>query len=204
MIKKILILSVLGVMGLALAAQAQGGVKTGAAAPDFSLTDAVSGNTVSLANFKSSKAVVLVFTSNYCPYSRLYEQRLSDLVQQYKGQGVAFVFINSNDPDQHIEESAASMKEKVADWGTGVPYLADKQQLAAKKYGASKTPEVFVLTPRGGSFTVFYAGAIDDNPQIAEDVNQAYLKDALDGALSGKTVVVKNKRPVGCMIKIRQ
>ncbi len=204
--KKLLILSLIGVgvIGFTLKAQAQGAVKPGAAAPDFSLTDAVSGNTVSLGDFKSQKAVVLVFTSNYCPYSRLYERRISDLVQQYKGKGVAFVLINSNDADQHLEESEASMKEKVEDWNTEVPYLSDKQQLAAKKYGATKTPEVYVLTPRAGNFTVFYAGAIDDNPQIAEDVNQAYLKDALDSALNGKTLVVKSKRPVGCMIKIKQ
>lgn len=195
-------------LGLALSvgvyipqAMAQGAIASGAAAPDFSLPDAVSGKTISLTDYKGQKAVVLVFTSNYCPYSRLYEARINELVSKYNGQGVAFLMINSNDPQQHKEESEASMKEKAEGWG--VPYLSDKQQLAAKKYGASKTPEVFILTPKGGAFTVFYSGAIDDNPQIAEDVSQAYVQQALDGLLSGKTVAVKTKRPVGCMIKIK-
>lgn len=203
--KKRMILNILGVMlvvGLCVPqAVAQGSIAPGSAAPEFSLADAVGGKTISLADYKGQKAVVLIFTSNYCPYSRLYEARIQALVNKYNGQGVAFLMINSNDPEQHKEESEASMKEKAQDWG--VPYLSDKGQVAAKKYGASKTPEVFVLSPRGGAFTVFYSGALDDNPQIAEDVNQAYLQQALDGLLSGKTVAVKTKRPVGCMIKVK-
>lgn len=182
-------------------ASAQGSITPGSAAPEFSLTDAVGEQSISLADYKGQKAVVLIFTSNYCPYSRLYETRIHDLVKKYKNQGVTFLLINSNDPEQHQEESIASMKEKAQDWG--VPYLSDKQQLAAKKYGATKTPEVFVLSPRTGAFNVFYAGAIDDNPQVAADVSQAYVQQALDGILSGKTVAVKSKRPVGCMIKVK-
>lgn len=209
--KKHLVLNILGlvlIFGVCIAeAAAQGNsasapVAPGAAAPDFSLPDAVSGNTVSLADYKGQKAVVLIFTSNYCPYSRLYETRIQELIKKYKGQGVAFLMINSNDPEQHKEESEASMKEKAEGWG--VPYLSDKKQVAAKKYGASKTPEVFILSPRTGTFTVFYAGAIDDNPQVAEDVSQPYVQQALDGILTGKTVAVKAKRPVGCMIKVKE
>lgn len=193
--KKLLIVALL--LGtFALHAQAQG-----TAAADFSLPDAVSGKTVSLADYKGQKAVVLVFTSNYCPYSRLYEDRINQLVSQYRSKGVAFVLINSNDPQQNQEESDASMKSKVESWGTGVPFLSDRQQVVAKKYGASKTPEVFVLTPRAGNFAVFYSGAIDDNPQVAQDVTQAYLQQALDQVLAGKSAIVQQKRPVGCMIK---
>lgn len=199
--KKLLILTALGV-GLAVGAYAQGGVTPGSAAPDFSLPDAVSGRTVSLADFKGQKAVVLVFTSNYCPYSRLYESRINQLVGDYKDKGVAFVLINPNNAQQNKEESEAAMKEKAQSWGNGLPYLSDKQQVMAQKYGATKTPEVYVLTPRNGSFSVFYAGAIDDNPQVAEDVSQPYLQQAIESALTGKTVVVKTKRPVGCMIKV--
>jgi peroxiredoxin len=198
--KKLLILTVLGV-GLAIGAYAQG-VVPGAAAPDFTLNDAVSGRAVSLADFKGQKAVVLVFTSNYCPYSRLYEGRINQLVGQYKDKGVAFVLINPNNAQQNQEESEQAMKQKAESWGNGLPYLTDKQQVTAKKYGASKTPEVYVLTPRNGSFTVYYAGAIDDNPQVAADVSQPYLQQAIESALTGKTAVVKTKRPVGCMIKM--
>ena len=110
--KKLLILGILG-MGLAFGAYAQGGaVAPGTAAPDFSLPDAVSGKNISLADYKGQKAVVLVFTSNYCPYSRLYEDRINNLVNQYKGQGISFVMINPNDPAQNKEESEAAMKEK--------------------------------------------------------------------------------------------
>jgi peroxiredoxin len=175
----------------------------GAAAGDFSLPDAVSGKTVSLADYKGQKAVVLVFTSNFCPYSRLYEERINQLVRQYGSRGVSFVLINSNDPQQNREESDESMKSKVEEWGNDVPFLSDRQQVVAKRYGATKTPEVFVLAPRGSGFQVFYSGAIDDNPQVAQDVSQPYLKQALDQLLAGKSAVMQHRRPVGCMIKMQ-
>lgn len=200
--KKLIILSLLGI-GLAFGAYAQSGaVAPGSPAPDFSLPDAVSGKNISLADHKGQKAIVLIFTSNYCPYSRLYEDRINNLAGQYKNQGVSFLLINSNDASQNKEESEASMKEKAQE--SGLPYLSDKQQVMAKKYGATKTPEVYVLAPQNGNFVVFYSGAIDDNPQIAADVREAYLQQALDSILTGKTAVVKTKRPVGCMIKAKE
>ncbi len=170
---------------------------------NFSLPDAVSGQQVSLADFANRKAVVVLFTSNFCPYSKLYEERFSSLVKAYAGQDVAFIMINPNDPAESRDDSMEAMKEKAQSWGLNIPYLADKNQQVASQFGASKTPEVFVLSNKPNRFAVAYSGAIDDNPQVAQDVSQKYLKQAIDAVLSSKIVNTPNKRPVGCMIKVR-
>ncbi|WP_017732117.1 thioredoxin family protein [Nafulsella turpanensis] len=169
---------------------------------NFTLPDAVSGKEVSLSDFQNRKAVVVLFTSNFCPYSKLYEERFSALVKAYAGQDVAFLMINPNDPNESREDSMESMKAKAASWGLNIPYLADSDQKVAALFGATKTPEVFVLSNKPNLFTVAYSGALDDNPQVAADVNQEYLKQALDSVLKGRIVNAPHKRPVGCMIKM--
>jgi len=80
------------------------------------------------------------------------------------------------------------------------PYLSDANQSVSDKFGATKTPEVFVLKNQGGNFVLKYKGAIDDNPQVANDVTSSYLKDALESILSNQPVKITEKRATGCMI----
>ena len=169
---------------------------------NFSLPDAVSGQQVSLSDFQNRKAVVVLFTSNFCPYSKLYEERFASLVKAYAGQDVAFIMINPNDPAESKDDSMEAMKAKAQSWGLNIPYLADKNQQVASQFGASKTPEVFVLSNKPNRFAVAYSGALDDNPQVAQDVSQQYLKQAIDAVLNSKIVNTPHKRPVGCMIKV--
>lgn len=125
------------------------------------------------------------------------------MVKSYEGSDVAFLMINPNDPRESQDDSMEAMKQKAAGWGLNIPYLADKDQAVAKMFGASKTPEVFVLSNKSSRFSVVYSGALDDNPQVAQDVNQNYLKQAIDASLQGKAVNNAQKRPVGCMIKMK-
>lgn len=171
---------------------------------NFSLPDAASGGSVALNSFANRKAVVILFTSNFCPYSKLYEERFSSLVKNYAGSDVAFIMINPNDPRESKDDSMEEMKAKAAAWGMNIPYLADKDQAVSKMFGASKTPEVFVLSSKPSGFSVVYSGALDDNPQVARDVNQNYLKQAVDAVLQSKVINNPHKRPVGCTIKIKQ
>lgn len=170
---------------------------------NFSLPDARSGKSVSLNDYQNRRALVVLFTSNHCPYSRLYEERFTALVKEYAGKDVAFIVINPNDPRESKEDSREEMQSKVSSWGIDVPYLADERQEAARMFGASKTPEIFILSNRSNRFSVAYSGAIDDNPQVAHDVNQHFARQAIDAVLQGKIVNIPHKRPVGCMIKMK-
>lgn len=167
------------------------------AVQDFTLTNVVDGKSVSLSGFTNCTGLVLVFTSNECPYDGYYRDRLRDLVNQYQGQ-IQFVFVNaSTEP----EESAAQMKTAYPQWNIPVPYLADKDQVAMECVGARKSPEVFLLKNNKGSFQQVYHGAIDDNPQVATDVSKSYLKESMDQLLAGHRVTQPSVRAVGCTIR---
>lgn len=165
-------------------------ISIGAFAQNQPLTNVVTGQTVSIRDYKGAKAVVIIFTSNVCAYDGYYTERLKSLFTTYGG-SVQFVLVNSyTEP----EETADKMKAKYDTWGFDVPYLADKDQTWMKSFGAKKSPEVFVLDGNGATI---YNGAIDDNPQLASGVKDYYLKKVLDGT------AVANTRPVGCSIRLK-
>lgn len=168
---------------------------------DFSLPNAVDGTEFSLSEVKDNKAIVVIFTSNYCPYAKLYDRRISALFDTYRQQGVKFVLINPNNPSQSPPDSPKAMAQKVKELRWNVPYLIDDKQQVAKLFDVQKTPEAFVLQNRGDKYEILYRGSIDDNPQVASDVSHHYLKDAIDAVLQDKPVVIDNTHPTGCMIK---
>ncbi len=160
---------------------------------NFSLTNVRDGKEVALSSFKSP--VVVVFTSHECPFDNYYKERLKELINSYSGR-VSFVLINSNtEPEESVEQMAIHLQD------LPVPYLADKAQTAMGNFGARKSPEVFLLTGGSGKFSVVYKGAIDDNPQVARDVRQHFLKDALDKTLAGQKPSTAMQRAAGCTIR---
>jgi hypothetical protein len=163
----------------------------------FTLMDVTKGTPVSLDQYSSASAVVVLFTSNECPYDLYYGDRLTKLVAQFSG-SVTFLFVNShNDPQEGDER----MKTKAATWAFSVPYLADKSQVAMNELGAHRSPEVFLLKPVNGSFQVYYTGGIDDNPQEPAAVTSQWLRDAIQDLLAGKPMKQSLVRSPGCSIR---
>ena len=191
----ILILSISLVAGMPALAQ------KGKSVSNFSLLNTVDNNQLSLSNFQNKKGVVIIFTSNFCPYSKLYEDRIEALATEFSAKGVQFILINPNNPTASQDDSIEEMAKKAKEKGFKFPYLADKNQQVANSLGASKTPEVYLLKPASGAFSIVYSGAIDDNPQVPGDVSNAYLKDAINNLLAGKPIAKAWERPTGCMIK---
>jgi hypothetical protein len=162
---------------------------------NFSALNIRDGKTASLNNYTSSKAVAIVFTSHECPFDNYYKDRLKELIHQYQGK-VQFLLVNAN---SEPAESAEQMGIHYTD--LPVPYLADKDQKIMDLMGAKKTPEVFLLSQSGGQFYLVYHGAIDDNPQVSQDVRQQYLKDAIEATLSNKNPEAGTQRVTGCTIR---
>ena len=73
------------------------GLAPGAPAPAFTLPG-VDGRTHSLQDYSDRRVLAVVFTSNTCPASQLYEARIQRLHEEYRGKGVAVVAVNSNQP----------------------------------------------------------------------------------------------------------
>lgn len=181
-----------------VSAFAQSGYQLGQKVNDFTLKDS-KGQDVSLSNFKELKTVVLVFTNNQCPYAKLYEKRLVNLNNLYQDRGVRFIFVNPT--LGQTGESVAEMQQKVTDANIHFPYLADEGQQVSQAFGATKTPEVFVLHNNNGEFFLKYKGAIDDNPQLESGVKENYLKNAIEAVLSNRNIEAFDKRATGCLIK---
>jgi peroxiredoxin len=166
---------------------------------NFTLTNVSDSASVSLDEYRSSAGIVVIFTSNACPYDGYYLSRVRSLITDYQGK-IQVLLINS-----HLEsnESENQMKSAYGKWGLPVPYLSDKDQVAMKILGAKKSPEAFLLERKNGKLTVVYNGAIDDNAQMANAVNQSYLKNAIDLVLTNRPVELPTTRTVGCTIRGR-
>lgn len=164
---------------------------------NFQLTNVMNNETVSLDSYPSCVGLVLIFTSNTCPYDGYYHRRIIDLSSRYRDR-VPFLLVNS-----HIEpnESPAMMAAKGKTVSLNMPYLADKEQALMVSLDVRKTPEAILLKNEGGAFTVVYRGAIDDNAQVEADVRHHYLRDAIDIMLAGQKIATPLVRPVGCNLK---
>ncbi|GAB3915039.1 thioredoxin family protein [Larkinella knui] len=167
---------------------------------DFKLKN-VDGRMVSLSDYKNGKGVIIVFTTNHCPFSKAYEERMIALDRKYAPQNFPVIAIQPNDPSAYTEDSFENMKIRAQEKNYSFPYLSDDTQSVAHAFGATRTPEVFVLKRSGDHFTVEYTGAIDDSPQIASGVKRPYVEEAVGNLLVGRPVVLTTTKAIGCAIK---
>lgn len=169
---------------------------------DVELKD-VSGEVKPVSSYadSSTKAMVIIFSGIHCVYSKKYEDRIMALVQEYSEQGISFVMVNSNDPKVSYEDGFEHMVEHAAEKGYSFPYLVDHEHLLADALDAEKTPETFVFVPGEEQMELYYNGAIDDNPLLAERVKEAFLKNALDALLLGEPRPDVDATIKGCHIK---
>ncbi len=165
-------------------------------APAWENLPGVDGKTHSLSDLKKSPVVVVVFTCNSCPYAVDYEDRINVLAKMHQGESakVSVVAINVN---LVPADSLAKMQVRAKEKGFAFPYLYDESQQIAKAYGATRTPEFFVLDAER---KIVYMGAMDDNSD-EKKVTKQYLQPAIDAAVSGKTPEVKETVAVGCNIR---
>ncbi|WP_062542936.1 thioredoxin family protein [Rufibacter tibetensis] len=198
----LIILSVFSLMATSAYKMAEGGYQVGDTASDFKLKN-VNGQMVSLRDQKDAKGFIVTFTCNTCPYSKLYEDRLVQLHQKYAAKGYPVIAINPNDVTVSPEDSFAHMQKRAKDKKFPFVYLQDETQEVAKRYGATRTPHVYLLTRAGQELQVSYIGAIDDNSGDPEKVQKRYLETALDHLISGKPVPQTSTKAIGCTIKWR-
>ena len=178
----------------------------GRSAPDFSLVG-VDGRTYTLKDFNSARILVVIFTANHCPTAQAYEDRIIQLVKDYRDKGVAIVAISPNDPKAlHLNElgytdlsdTYEEMKIRAKDKGFNFPYLYDgDNQKTAHAYGPVSTPHAFVFDK---DRKLRYTGRIDNNERISK-ATVSDLRNALDALMVGKPVLVATTKTFGCSIK---
>ncbi|KXK43707.1 MAG: alkyl hydroperoxide reductase [Bacteroidetes bacterium OLB11] len=169
---------------------------------NFSLKN-IDGHYVALDDYKNEKGVIIIFTSNSCPFSISYEKRLFTLHNQYGAKGFPVLLINSIDTVLSPIDTYENMQERAGDFSYPFPYLKDEDQNIAKIFGATNTPHAFVMQKSKDGFKVIYIGAIDNNAQEEDYVSAKYIENAIDEFLIGNPVSSPRSKPVGCDIKWR-
>ncbi len=179
-----------------------GGIKIGDKAPEFSLKNIdnkdYSFDNIRDANGKVPEGYIIVFTCNTCPYAKANEQRLIELHKAYAPQGYPVIAIQPNDPAVQPGDSFKAMKQNAEEKGFPFVYLFDENQKVFPAYGATKTPEIFLLDENR---ILRYHGAIDDSPRDASGVSEKFVEDAIKALQAGKQPEITNTKAVGCSIK---
>ncbi len=174
-------------------------LELGTKAPQFSLTDTITGETVTLDDYKGNKALLVMFICNHCPYVKHIKNALVDYATDYLPKGVGVVAISSNDVENYPDDSPENMKEDAETFGYPFPYLYDETQEVAKKYKAACTPDFFLFDER---LELVYRGQFDDSrPKNDKPVTGKDLREATDLVLAGKDVPEEQIPSIGCNIK---
>ncbi len=197
--KKALFITALLFVGLGLVSEAQNGYKIGDKADDFSLKG-VDGKNHSMSDYSEAKGFIIVFTCNHCPYSVAYEDRIIELQNNYGPKGFQVIAINPNDPISYPSDGYEPMIERAKEKGFNFPYLVDEGQALYPKYGATRTPHIFILD---NERTVKYIGAID-NATTEKKVTEKFAENALNALLEGNDPEVAETKAIGCSIKAKK
>ena len=174
-------------------------LKLGTPAPDFSLANVMEDKVFSLGNCKGSKALLVMFICNHCPYVQHVKSEFRRLQDDYVPRGVRIVAINSNDIGAYPQDGPTHMRELASKEGWTFPFLMDETQKVAKAYRAACTPDFFLFD---AGMKLVYRGQLDDaRPGNSKPVNGKDLRAGLDAVLSAKSVSPNQKPSIGCNIK---
>lgn len=165
--------------------------------PQFSLLS-VENKPVSLSDFSSSKALLVAFICNHCPYVRAIEDRLLTLRKDFSLKDLGMVGICSNDAQKYPEDGAVELLRRWTEKSYGFPYLIDADQSVAKSFDAVCTPDLFLFDKER---RLFYHGQLDDNWQDESKVTSQDLKEAIKMILADLSPPKEQKPSMGCSIK---
>jgi peroxiredoxin len=198
--KKVLFFSLVALIAGRLVAQQNiQSIAVGSTAPMLeTMMKDVSGGEYSIKKAAGKNGTLVMFSCNTCPYVIKNQQRTKEIMAYAKANNIGVIIINSNEAQRNDADSYASMQSYAKQQGYDFPYVADNGSKVADAYGATRTPEVFLINNNG---KIVYKGAIDDNPADASSVKQQFLKQAIDETVAGKPVTVKESKSVGCGIK---
>lgn len=174
-------------------------IELGTMAPEFTLPDVVSGQTVSLNSFAGRKALLVMFICPHCPFVKHVQDELARLGRDYHDRDNAIIAISSNDAESYPEDSPPRLKDMADKLGFRFPFCYDESQEIAKAYGAECTPDFFLFD---ATRKLVYRGQLDGSrPGNGVPVTGIDLRLALDRVLSDLPVDGNQKPSIGCNIK---
>ncbi|MDG1397123.1 MAG: thioredoxin family protein [Polaribacter sp.] len=198
-IKSILLIAIVTLSAFAFTNKTEKGYSVGDEIEDFKLKN-IDNRMISLSDYQDAKGFIIIFTCNMCPYSVANEDRIIALDEKYKSKGYPVIAINPNDPKASKGDSFEGMRARAKEKGFTFPYLFDEGQQVFPKFGASKTPHVYIVSKP--KMQVEYIGAIDNSSRNPSAVTEKYVENTVDELLSGKKPTKTETRAIGCSIKV--
>ncbi len=170
----------------------------GTPAPDFSLTDTVTGNTVPIGDC-TGKSLVVMFICNHCPFVIHIQDGLVSFGNDYRDADVSMVGISANDAKKYPGDAPDKLADMARRKGYAFPYLYDETQEVAKSYTAACTPDFFVFD---SDRTLVYRGQFDSSrPSNSIPVTGSDLRAAVEAVLADQEVSPVQRPSIGCNIK---
>jgi peroxiredoxin len=171
----------------------------GTTAPELNLPDVVSGRTITLASFKDSTALLVMFICRHCPFVKHVQHELARLGLDYRERGLGIVAISANDAANYPDDAPPQLKAMAAELGFNFPFCYDETQEVAKAYRAACTPDFFLFDK---DRKLAYRGQLDDSrPESGIPVTGRDLRAAIDDVLAQRPVGVSQRPSLGCNIK---
>jgi peroxiredoxin len=171
----------------------------GTTAPDFSLPDVVTGETISLKSFTDKEALLVIFMCQHCPFVKHLQDALAALGKDYENQPLGIVAISANDVANYPDDSPENLKKMATTLAFNFPVCYDETQEVAKAYTAACTPDFFLFDQ---GFKLVYRGQFDESrPSNEVTITGKDLRQAIDNVLAGNPVSTEQKPSVGCNIK---
>ena len=158
----------------------------------------IEGDFTSLNDNLKNNGILVVFTSNKCPFVVMWEDRYKLIEDECLKSDIGMVYINSNEAKRDGDDSIDKMKEHARKMGYNYPYLIDKNSKIADSFGAKTTPHIFLFNKNK---KLIYKGAIDDNYKSIKNVKEKYLINAITQLNNNEEIKINTTKAIGCSIK---
>jgi hypothetical protein len=171
-------------------------------APSFSGA-AADGSTLKLADLLG-KTVVLEWTNHECPFVvKHYESgNIPNLQKDAVAKGIVWLQVITSAPGKQGNVDGETAKKLNTHRGaTPTNTVLDSDGSIGKLYGATNTPQFFIIDPQG---VLVYKGGIDSIPSADQsDIGKAenYVSAALADLAAGRKVAKSSTKPYGCSVK---
>jgi peroxiredoxin len=178
-------------------------------APDFTLQD-TEGNAVSLRSLRG-KVVVLEWFNPDCPFVKFAHGKgpLHDLAKKLGSEKLVWLSINSGGVGKQgngVDRNRAAKGE----YAIENTVLLDEAGEVGRKYGAEKTPHLFVIDPKG---RLVYRGGLDNAPLgVVDDARprtketklgelEPYVEKAIEDLQKKRALRLSDTPAYGCSVK---
>ena len=158
----------------------------------------ISGRNLSLNAVKGENGLLVIFSCNTCPWVIKWEDRYPIVQEIAEANEIGMILVNPNEDYRDKGDGMEDMILHAEKAGYALPYVLDKNHRVADAFGASRTPHVYLFDSED---ILVYVGAIDDNANSAADVEEFYIKDAIEQLSAGQDITQASTKSIGCTIK---